>query len=444
MAETLPEGRGPQPEPHLGRRGEQRCHAAFGRKAMLFQLRLKLPRRVGAAKAKGRAIPPRPKPRTVRHDKQRPPPRPQHAMRLIQHRRRIVRGFQPVHDHQAVHMPRCKRPQGFLAQHRHILHARRPRHHALRSRHQPDHPPRLGQIGAQQRHRKAEPSHRLPRRGGPQLFHLPPNSPLRHPPQLGPVVEIAQIKHIQMHCGPKPLWSFCRDHSNPKPQRHARSSRTAANADNSRGIAPIAARPPLRHPKPNPKGRPMTLELVTIPCRTDNYAYLLHDAASGDTALIDAPEAAPILTALQTRGWTPRQIAFQCPESRSAFTADSLRAGGCGRLFEGTPAQMWHSLSKLAALPPETLICSGHEYTASNLRFDTTIEPQNEALLSRIARVTTARAENRATVPSRLSGELATNPFLRANLPHIKALLGLPDAPDAAVFAEIRARKDKF
>jgi hydroxyacylglutathione hydrolase len=255
----------------------------------------------------------------------------------------------------------------------------------------------------------------------------------------------------------------------------------------------------------------MTLELVTIPCRTDNYAYLLHDAASGDTALIDAPEATPILTALQTRGWTLRQIlithhhgdhieavpelvaatgaqvlgakadahrlppldraltegdtvqvgpesaqvidvsghtlghiAFHFPDSAYAFTADSLMAGGCGRLFEGTPAQMWHSLSKLAALPPETMICSGHEYTASNLRFAATIEPENPALLSRIARVTTARAENRATVPSRLSGELATNPFLRANLPHIKALLGLPDAPDAAVFAEIRARKDKF
>lgn len=255
----------------------------------------------------------------------------------------------------------------------------------------------------------------------------------------------------------------------------------------------------------------MTLELVTIPCRTDNYAYLLHDAASGDTALIDAPEAAPILAALTARDWTLRQIlithhhgdhidaipelvaatgaqvlgakadahrlpplsralaegdsvqvgpetgrvievyghtvghiAFHFPDSGYAFTADSLMAGGCGRLFEGTPAQMWASLSKLAALPPETLICSGHEYTASNLRFAATIEPDNAALQARITRVTTARAENRATVPSRLSGELATNPFLRANLPHIKSLLGMTDAPDAAAFAEIRARKDKF
>jgi hydroxyacylglutathione hydrolase len=255
----------------------------------------------------------------------------------------------------------------------------------------------------------------------------------------------------------------------------------------------------------------MTLDLVTIPCRTDNYAYLLHDAASGDTALIDAPEAAPILASLKSRGWALRQIlithhhgdhidavpelvaatgaqvlgaaadahrlppltralsegdtvqvgpelgqvidvsghtvghiAFHFPDSRYAFTADSLMAGGCGRLFEGTPAQMWDSLSKLAALPPETLICSGHEYTASNLRFAATIEPENEALQARIARVATARAENRATVPSRLSGELATNPFLRANLPHITGHLGMADAAPAAVFAEIRARKDKF
>ena len=255
----------------------------------------------------------------------------------------------------------------------------------------------------------------------------------------------------------------------------------------------------------------MPLELVTIPCLTDNYAYLLHDAASGHTTLVDVPEAAPILNALAARGWrlgqillthhhsdhvqglpevltatnatvlgaradmhrlppltralaegdtvtigpetahvldvsghTLGHIAFHLPASALAFTADSLMAGGCGRLFEGTPDQMWSSLQKLAALPGETLICSGHEYTTSTLRIAASIEPDNPALVARIDRVAKARAEGRPTVPSRLSDELATNPFLRARLPHIKALIGLPDASDAGAFAEIRARKDKF
>ena len=255
----------------------------------------------------------------------------------------------------------------------------------------------------------------------------------------------------------------------------------------------------------------MTLELITIPCLTDNYAYLLHDAASGDTALIDAPEAAPILAELKRRGWgldqillthhhwdhidavtaiveatsaavvgaaadahrlppltrallegdtvqvgayagtvidvpghTVGHIAFYFADTGLAFTADSLMAGGCGRLFEGTPLQMWQSLSKLAVLPPETLICSGHEYTTSNLRFALSIEPGNPDLQARVAEVASARAQNRATVPSRLRDELATNPFLRAGLPHIKAGLGMGTLTDAEAFTEIRARKDKF
>jgi hydroxyacylglutathione hydrolase len=126
------------------------------------------------------------------------------------------------------------------------------------------------------------------------------------------------------------------------------------------------------------------------------------------------------------------------------FTADSLMACGCGRLFEGTGPQMWTSLSKLAALPPETLVCSGHEYTASNARFALSLEPDNQALISRVAAIADARDKGQPTVPSRLSEELATNPFLRASLPQMKARLGLTEASDAAVFTEIRARKDRF
>jgi hydroxyacylglutathione hydrolase len=105
---------------------------------------------------------------------------------------------------------------------------------------------------------------------------------------------------------------------------------------------------------------------------------------------------------------------------------------------------MWASLSKLARLPPETLVCSGHEYTASNARFALSLEPDNPALISRVAVIAEARQTGHPTVPSRLSEELATNPFLRASLPQMKARLGLSDASDAAVFTEIRSRKDRF
>ena len=255
----------------------------------------------------------------------------------------------------------------------------------------------------------------------------------------------------------------------------------------------------------------MPLHLVTIPCLSDNYAYLIHDAETGQTAVIDVPEPGPILAALSAHQWRltdilithhhadhiqgvdalrartgamvmgaaadahrlPRldlaldesssfsigrefarvidvpghtlgHIAFHFPDSRLAFTADSLMAGGCGRLFEGTARQMHASLQKLAALPPETLICSGHEYTASNLRFALTLEPDNPQLISRTASVADRRAKGLPTVPVPLSEELATNPYLRAHLPALKTAVGLPDADDVMVFAEIRARKDKF
>ncbi|MEM9270799.1 MAG: hydroxyacylglutathione hydrolase C-terminal domain-containing protein, partial [Pseudomonadota bacterium] len=127
-----------------------------------------------------------------------------------------------------------------------------------------------------------------------------------------------------------------------------------------------------------------------------------------------------------------------------AFTADSLMALGCGRLFEGTAEQMWTSLSKLAALPDKTLICSGHEYTEANLAFAETIEPDSPALATRGAAIRAARAKGVPTVPSLLADERATNPFLRATAPDVKAFLGLPEATDAEAFAEIRARKDRF
>ena len=194
----------------------------------------------------------------------------------------------------------------------------------------------------------------------------------------------------------------------------------------------------------------MALQILTIPCLKDNYAYLARDPATGDVAAIDAPEAAPILAALDAEGWrltdvllthhhqdhvgglagllaraparvigaaadshrlppldiavaegdtvrigteTGRvidvsghslgHIAVHFPDSAVAFTADSLMALGCGRVFEGTMPQMHQSLAKLAALPPETLIYSGHEYTETNAAFARGIDPDNARLAAR-------------------------------------------------------------
>lgn len=143
-------------------------------------------------------------------------------------------------------------------------------------------------------------------------------------------------------------------------------------------------------------------------------------------------------------GHTVGHIAYYMPDAKAAFTGDSLMALGCGRVFEGTMQQMWESLSKLAALPPDTQICSGHEYTEANGRFALTVEPENPALRARLNMVAAARDRNEPTVPSLLSTELETNPFLRAGLAEVKAFLNMASQSDAAVFAEIRRRKDSF
>lgn len=255
----------------------------------------------------------------------------------------------------------------------------------------------------------------------------------------------------------------------------------------------------------------MPLEIVTIPCLSDNYAFLAHDAASGETALVDAPEAGPILKALADRGWrlshvllthhhwdhvdgldailaehpaqvvgaaadaerlpkldlqvseadtvsvggeagrvidvsghTVGHIAFHFPETGVVFTADSLMALGCGRLFEGTAPQMWESLQKLAALPRDTVVCSGHEYTQNNGKFAITVDPDNSALQARIEDVAAMRGHDEATVPTTLGLELDTNPFLRADDPGVQRAVGMEGADPVEVFAEIRARKDRF
>jgi len=253
----------------------------------------------------------------------------------------------------------------------------------------------------------------------------------------------------------------------------------------------------------------MTLEIVTVACLDDNYAYIVK--GPDGVCLIDAPEAEPIIDALEERGWhlgaillthhhgdhvqgveelrekysckvmgpkaeetkMPRldmaltegmnggngsaytvpmevpghtlgHMAYYFPNAGVVFTADSLMAFGCGRVFEGTMEMMWNSLQKFMALPPETLVYSGHEYTAANGRFAETIEPNNPDLIARVEAVAAKRAKGEPTVPSTIAEELATNPFLRGDSPEVQKSVNAVGKDAGTVFARVRQAKNSF
>jgi hydroxyacylglutathione hydrolase len=256
----------------------------------------------------------------------------------------------------------------------------------------------------------------------------------------------------------------------------------------------------------------MTANVHQYLCLTDNYGALVHDSASGATACVDAPEAAPTVAALAERGWTLTDIlithhhadhiqgvpelkakfpnvriwgpakdvaripfldrklaegdvaqvgglsarvietpghtlghiAYVFDQDKIAFCGDTLFSLGCGRVFETPYPVMWSSLLKLAALPGETRVYCGHEYTQANGRFAVTIEPNNPSLKARVEEVAKLRAESRPTLPTTIAAELAANPFLRVEEPAVQAAVGMTGADPAAVFAEVRARKDRF
>jgi hydroxyacylglutathione hydrolase len=147
---------------------------------------------------------------------------------------------------------------------------------------------------------------------------------------------------------------------------------------------------------------------------------------------------------IETPGHTLGHIAYWFHADKLAFVGDTLFSIGCGRVIEGTPEQMWRSLVKLRDLPDDTEIYCGHEYTLANIKFARTIEPGNKALAAREAQAKQQVAQSEPTIPVTIGEEKLANPFLRADRAEIAAGIGMAGKPAAEVFAEIRARKNRF
>lgn len=162
----------------------------------------------------------------------------------------------------------------------------------------------------------------------------------------------------------------------------------------------------------------------------------------GDIATIGEREAFVI----DVGGHTNGHVAYHLPGASMAFVGDSLFALGCGRMFEGTPAQFWTSLTRLKALPADTMIYCAHEYTASNARFALYADPDNTELQAYAEDIAKLRERGLPTVPTKLERELATNPFLRADDPAMQSRWAPANTPGDAVatFAALRAAKDSF
>jgi hydroxyacylglutathione hydrolase len=165
---------------------------------------------------------------------------------------------------------------------------------------------------------------------------------------------------------------------------------------------------------------------ITGPREAERVSRMDHIVAGGDRARIGSIEAELIDIPAHTAG----HVAFHLPGAATVFTGDTLFAMGCGKLFEGGAEQMYDNLQRLAALPPETRVYCGHEYTLANGLFALTVEPGNEALVRRVEEVRSARERGEVTLPTTIALELATNPFMRAS--------------SAAELAERRRAKDNF
>lgn len=147
---------------------------------------------------------------------------------------------------------------------------------------------------------------------------------------------------------------------------------------------------------------------------------------------------------ISTPGHTAGHICYYIPVEELLFAGDTLFALGCGRLFEGSPADMFASLSRLGELPDSTRVYCGHEYTQSNARFAVSVDPDNETLSRRMEDISDLRSKRLPTLPTTIGFEKRTNPFMRSGDPSIRNQLGMETASDVEVFAELRRRKDSF
>ncbi|MEJ2116872.1 MAG: hydroxyacylglutathione hydrolase [Alphaproteobacteria bacterium] len=147
---------------------------------------------------------------------------------------------------------------------------------------------------------------------------------------------------------------------------------------------------------------------------------------------------------IATPGHTLGAVCYWIPDAGVVFVGDTLFSLGCGRLFEGDAETMWQSVQKIMALPPETRIYCGHEYTSKNAAFALDVEPGNAALQARAEEVKTLRSSGQVTLPVPLAAEMAQNPVLRPGSAEIQAQLGMTGQPLATIFAELRKRRDRF
>ena len=177
---------------------------------------------------------------------------------------------------------------------------------------------------------------------------------------------------------------------------------------------------------------------VIAPQEVDKLSPIDRVVAHGDAVPLGEHTAQVI----DVSGHTNGHIAFHLPADGIAFVGDSVFALGCGRMFEGEPQQFWDSLARIKALPPETTLYCAHEYTAANAKFALHADPENAALQDYAQEIDAKRAEGEPTVPTVLSRELKTNPFLRADAPEMQARWGGEKPADT--FAKLRAAKDSF
>jgi hydroxyacylglutathione hydrolase len=179
---------------------------------------------------------------------------------------------------------------------------------------------------------------------------------------------------------------------------------------------------------------------VVAPAKGGDIPLVDQTVSEGQTVKVGGLEA----RVLETPGHTLDHIAYHFAGEGVAFVGDTLFSIGCGRVIEGTPEMLWRSLLKLRALPDDTRVYCGHEYTQANIRFAKTIEPNNPALEARADEVDWLVSHGTPTIPVTIGAEKAANPFLRADRSEVAAAVGMPGRKPEEVFTEIRARKNKF